>query len=282
MDIKILGADGFVGGHLKKTLANLEHDVFAISKNPKSNVQNETIWLKNISTRTRVIVNLAGKWRGVTNEVISAANFDYPKHVLIKELSFGGRILWIQASSYFQLYKNLYGLDKDLYSLQKSNFSRLLQDLSKNSDKLKVIDIFVPYLSGPNEPIERIFSKLALAKINNSEIHLTSGNAVLPLLDVRDFAKALLDIVETSEENSIGNYLRIYPEVSNVLSLKNHINKSMQEIIDLCIFDALPDRLNEFTNKSVLEDFYKVDVNLRQLATSFKDQVNFLRGNIGV
>lgn len=282
MNIKILGADGFVGGHLKKTLANLEHDIFAISKNPKSNVQNETIWLKNISTRPRVIVNLAGKWRGVTNEVISAANFDYPKHVLIKELSSGGKILWIQASSYFQLYKNLYGLDKDLYSLQKSNFSRLLQDLSKTSDKLKVIDIFVPYLTGPNEPIERIFSKLALAKIYNSEIHLTSGNAVLPLLDVRDFAKALLDIVETSEENSIGNYLRIYPEVSNVLSLKNHINKSMPEMIDLCIFDALPDRLNEFTNKSALEDFYKVDVNLRQLATSFKDQVNFLRGNIGV
>ena len=280
MDIKILGADGFVGGHLKKTLAKLEHDIFAISKNPKSNIQNETIWLKNISTRTRVIVNLAGKWRGVTNEVISAANFDYPKHVLIKELSFGGRILWIQASSYFQLYKNLYGLDKDLYSLQKSNFSRLLQDLSKNSDKLKVIDIFVPYLTGPKEPIERIFSKLALAKIYNSEIHLTSGNAVLPMLDVRDFTKALSDIVETSEENSIGNYLRIYPEVSDVLSLKNHINKSMPEIIDLCIFDALPDRLNEFTNKSVLEDFYKVDVNLKQLATSFKDQVNFLRGNI--
>ena len=280
MDIKILGADGFVGGHLKKTLAKLEHDIFAISKNPKSNIQNETIWLKNISTRTRVIVNLAGKWRGVTNEVISAANFDYPKHVLIKELSFGGRILWIQASSYFQLYKNLYGLDKDLYSLQKSNFSKLLQDLSKNSDKLKVIDIFVPYLTGPNEPIERIFSKLALAKIYNSEIHLTSGNAVLPMLDVRDFTKALSDIVETSEENSIGNYLRIYPEVSDVLSLKNHINKSMPEIIDLCIFDALPDRLNEFTNKSVLEDFYKVDVNLKQLATSFKDQVNFLRGNI--
>lgn len=280
MDIKILGADGFVGGHLKKTLAKLEHDIFAISKNPKSNIQNETIWLKNIATRTRVIVNLAGKWRGVTNEVISAANFDYPKHVLIKELSFGGRILWIQASSYFQLYKNLYGLDKDLYSLQKSNFSRLLQDLSKNSDKLKVIDIFVPYLTGPNEPIERIFSKLALAKIYNSEIHLTSGNAVLPMLDVRDFTKALSDIVETSEENSIGNYLRIYPEVSDVLSLKNHINKSMPEIIDLCIFDALPDRLNEFTNKSVLEDFYKVDVNLKQLATSFKDQVNFLRGNI--
>lgn len=280
MDIKILGADGFVGGHLKKTLAKLEHDIFAISKNPKSNIQNETIWLKNIATRTRVIVNLAGKWRGVNNEVISAANFDYPKHVLIKELSFGGRILWIQASSYFQLYKNLYGLDKDLYSLQKSNFSRLLQDLSKNSDKLKVIDIFVPYLTGPKEPIERIFSKLALAKIYNSEIHLTSGNAVLPMLDVRDFTKALSDIVETSEENSIGNYLRIYPEVSDVLSLKNHINKSMPEIIDLCIFDALPDRLNEFTNKSVLEDFYKVDVNLKQLATSFKDQVNFLRGNI--
>ena len=282
MDIKILGADGFVGGHLKNILANLEHDVFAISKNLKSNSQNETIWLKNISTRTRVIVNLAGKWRGVTNEIIAAANFDYPKDVLTKELAYGGRILWIQASSYFQLYKNQYGQNKDLYSLQKSNFSSLLQDLAKNSDKLKVIDIYLPYLTGPNEPIERVFSKLALAKIYNSKIHLSSGNAVLPLLDVRDFAKELLNIVETSEENSIGNYLRVYPKVSDVLSLKNHINKSMPEIIDLCIFDALPDRKNEFTNKSVLEDYYKVDGNLRQLATSFQDQVNFLRGNIGM
>lgn len=202
--------------------------------------------------------------------------------MLTKELSYGGKILWIQASSYFQLYKNLYGQDKDLYSLQKSNFSRLLQDLSRDSDKLKVIDIFVPHLTGPNEPIERIFSKLALAKIYNSEIHLTSGNAVLPLLDVRDFAKVLLDVTETYEENSSGNYLRIYPQISNVLSLKNHINKSLPEIVDLCIFDALPDRLNEFLNKSVLEDFYKVDSSLRQLVTSFQDQVSFLRANLGL
>jgi hypothetical protein len=224
----------------------------------------------------RIVVNLAGTWRNATRQEIIQANYKYPREILEEEMTIGGKVIWIQASSYYQIYKNLYGVDKDLYSKQKQLFSNLLKNKSFTNKDLSVLDVSLPYLTGPNEPSERIFSKLAFAKINNKSINLSSGDSIMPILDVRDFSTFIADIIYRIDQNLYSNYEIIYPCVSDVLSLRCHIEKSLAGITHLCNFNLLPDRTNEFTVLSELEEMYKIDKKLKSLSVSFNDQVGFL------
>jgi nucleoside-diphosphate-sugar epimerase len=279
MRIKILGAGGFIGHNLVEDLKSLGHDVFPIFKNPSLNLTTESRWLKGQDhdfPTPRIVINLAGTWRNATRQEIVQANYKYPKEILKKELTIGGKVIWIQASSYYQTYKSLYGVDKDLYSMQKQMFSDYLKNESIINADLAVLDILLPYLTGPKEPSERIFSKLAFTKINKKSIDLSSGDSILPVLDVRDFSNLIAGRIYSIEQNLYLHFETIYPNVSDVLSLRSHIEKSLADITHLCNFGSLPDRTNEFTVLSELGKIYKIDKKLRSLSVSFNDQVSFL------
>jgi len=283
MLIKILGAGGFTGGHLIEHLNSLGHDIFPIFRNQDSNRMVETRWQQSYPSnpsKFRVVINLAGTWRNANRREIIQANYEYPKEILEKEIALGGALVWIQASSYYQIYKAIYGIEKDLYSAQKQLFSEYLLQKSINNKDFAVLDIVLPYLTGPKEPRERIFSKLALAKINNKLIDLTSGSSILPILDVRDFSNLVACRIRMLEQNSDFYSDTIYPNVSSVLSLRSHIENSLKDITHLCNFGALADRTNEFTSISEVTKLYKINKHLRTLAFSFNDQVNFLLSEI--
>jgi nucleoside-diphosphate-sugar epimerase len=283
MHIKIIGAGGFIGSHLTTTLESSGHHVYPVFKNLELNQINESKWLNNQatnSTEARIVINLAGSWRNVTKEEIIQANHSHPKTILMNELTLGGVLIWIQASSYYQLYKNIYGVDKDLYSAQKQMFSNFLYSQSLTNYSLTVFDIFLPYITGPKEPNARIFSRLASAEINNKSIDLSSGNSVMPILDVRDLSNFISSLVQKSNKNLKSNYEIIYPKVHDILPLKAHIKNSLEGIIHLCKFGILEDRINEFTSTLELKNFYKTDKNLRSLTISFKDSVDILKQTI--
>jgi hypothetical protein len=164
--------------------------------------------------------------------------------------------------------------------MQKQLFSDYLLHESIINDNFAVLDIVLPYLTGPKEPNERIFSKLAFTKINNRLIKLTSGASILPILDVRDFSNLITHRIRMLEQNLDLHSEIIYPNVSSVLSLRSHIENSLADITNLCNFGALTDRTNEFTSLSELAKIYKVDKHLISLSLSFNDQVNFLLSKI--
>lgn len=283
MQIKILGAGGFTGGHLIEHLNSLGHDIFPIFRNQDLNLIAESRWQQSYtsnSSKLRVVINLAGTWRNADRREIIQANYEYPREILKKEIALDGKLVWIQASSYYQIYKDIYGIDKDLYSAQKQLFSEYLLHESINNNDFAVLDIVLPYLTGPKESKERIFSKLAFTKINNKLIELTSGSSILPILDVRDFSNLVAHRIRMLEQNLDLHSETIYPNVSSVLSLRSHIENSLEDIKHLCNFGALADRTNEFTSVSEVTKIYKVNKHLRSLSLSFNDQVNFLLSEI--
>jgi nucleoside-diphosphate-sugar epimerase len=280
MHIKILGAGGFIGSYLNEKLKILGHCVYPIFKDQNLNFPVESQWVNHESfsdSKPRVVINLSGAWRNASKQEIIESNYEYPRVVLEQELSLGGMLIWIQASSYYQLYKNIYGIDKDQYSEQKRLFSNFLIKKSEIHHNLKVIDIIIPYITGPKEPRERIFSLIALAKINKKILNLSSGTSILPILDVRDFSDFIALKIQEYEFEFDDKPEAIYPLVSDILTLRSHIEIYLEEATHLCNFGVLPDRTNEFTNLSEIEEYYKLNQNLRSLTISFNDQVEFLR-----
>jgi hypothetical protein len=283
MNIKILGANGFVGKYLSEKLKNAGHKIFLIHKDQNLNLKTEINWIQNRSRNENqycTIINLVGKWRNISQHEIITSNYEYPKNIFIDELNIGDNFIWIQASSYFQLYKSIYGFDKDLYSKYKNSFSSFLRDETLKNSNLTTLDVFLPHLIGPRQPEERVFSQLALSKIKNKKIDLSSGTAIMPILDVRDFCDFMVEKIHSLERNTHREYETNYPDVCEILSLSSHVHSSLVEIWDLCNFSALSQRENEFTDTLALNEIYKINRNLRSLSTSFHDQIEYLKSKM--
>jgi len=273
MKIGILGASGFIGSHLNTKLESHGYKTFRFSREQELGTKNIAEWREISSSQTlesRVIVNLAGAWRNCSQKEITEANFGYPLRILREELKTPGPIVWIQASSYFQLFNRFYGEHKDLYSEAKHDFSAELKSESEQNDYLKVIDVFLPHTTGPGEPAERIFPMLASAQLNNRTLDLTSGTSIMPVLNVRDLVNELAELVSSQSGETPSRYTEVYPGVSGVMSLRSHIKNILDNPDDICRFGMLKDRQNEFLDLAQLEKYYKVNSEYLTLSDSFE------------
>jgi nucleoside-diphosphate-sugar epimerase len=273
MKVRILGGSGFIGSHLNTKLESHGYTVFKFSREQELDIKNIDAWREISSSQTlqsRTIVNLAGAWRNCSQKEITEANFGYPLRILREELKTPGPIVWIQASSYFQLFNRFYAEHKDLYSEAKHDFSAELKSESEQNDYLKVIDVFLPHTTGPGEPAERIFPMLASAQLNNRTLNLTSGTSIMPVLDVRDLVNELAELISSHSRENLSRYTEIYPRVSGVMSLRSHIEKILDNPADICRFGILKDRQNEFVELAPLEEYYKFNPEYLTLQDSFK------------
>jgi nucleoside-diphosphate-sugar epimerase len=272
MKVKILGSSGFIGSHLVTKLESEGFKVFKSLRGQEADIENTDEWREssfNKASEPRVIVNLAGAWRNRNQEEITEANFGYPLRTLREEIETPGPVVWVQASSYFQLFKKFYGEHKDLYSEAKHNFSAELKGQSQQNHQLKIIDVFLPHATGPGEPAERIFPMLARAHLNNKTLDLTSGTAIMPVIDVRDLVNELAKLVSSQSREDPGRYTEIYPKVSGVMSLRSHIENILENSADICRFGLLEDRENEFEELALLAQFYAVNTEYLTLSDSF-------------
>jgi NAD dependent epimerase/dehydratase family enzyme len=273
MKVRILGGTGFIGSHLNTKLESQRLKVFRLSREEELDNKNIDGWRENTSSQnleSRVIVNLAGAWRNCSQKEITEANFGYPLRILREELKIPGPVVWIQASSYFQLFKKFNAEHKDLYAEAKHNFSAELKSKSEQSDYLNVVDVFLPHTTGPGESAERIFPMLASARLNNTTLDLTSGTSIMPVLDVRDLVNELAELISSQSRENLSRYTEIYPRVSGVMSLRSHIEKILDNPDDICRFGILKDRQNEFVELAPLEEYYKVNPEYLTLQDSFK------------
>jgi nucleoside-diphosphate-sugar epimerase len=278
--IKILGSSGFIGSRLSRSLTNQGHQIFLCSRKQELKCQNTSDWVEhsgNEFEEPRVVINLVGAWRNCSQNEVVDANYSYPAKILREEGELQGPLLWIQASSYFQLYKKFYGVDKDLYSKSKQNFSELLKLDSNKSSKLSVIDIFLPHIIGAGEPTERIFPLLAKALLQRQTLDLGSGSAIMPLLDVEDISNDISKLLSDYHETNYGNYTETYPTVSRISSLRSHIESLLQEPSETCRYDSTKDREKEFLDSEVLKLYYQVNPARKSFSKSFSEQITNLR-----
>ena len=280
MRIKILGARGFIGSHLAQILTNHGHEIFLSSRKQEPETQNTLDWIehsRNMFEEPRVIINLVGAWRNCNQKEVVDANYSYPARILKEEIELQGPLVWVQASSYFQLYKDFYGVDKDLYSESKGNFSELLKLESTRSPNLTIFDIFLPHIIGLGEPVERIFPLLAKAYLQRQKLDLGSGSAIMPLLDVEDVSNDILELLSSYQKTRSASYIEVYPTVTRISSLRSHIESLLEKPSEICRFGNIQDRENEFLDPEVFKPFYQVNLARKSISKSFSEQIINLR-----
>jgi len=270
--VTIYGANGFIGKHLDTAFRIAKYQIISKGRNSLRD-KSDNLISKLGGEDTRVVINLAGSWHKNTDEQLVENNYDFPVKVLQKELAVKGKLIWIQASSYTQLYKETYFKDYNRYSVLKSLLSEKLIYESTRNKNFYLVDVFMPHIIGPGEHSWRVFSKLALSYIENKSLDMTSRSAIIPISDVRDLTSSIVSIVAENKNQVYSKAQRVYPDVTALRSLKVHIEESLPHIFPYCRFGKLKDRENEFTDPNVLREFYKLNPKFYPLSTSVNDQV---------
>lgn len=271
MIIIVLGSDGFIGKALLKGLEALPHAVIKVNRLTVQRSLREGISLRNSEKskdETTVFINLIGSWRESSDDELFQDNFATPKKLLEQELAFNSNFVWVQASSYFQLYRLIHGRDKDKYSMLKREFSEFLQNEIRKSFHFSVVDYFFPHIVGPGEHPSRVFPQIRQALSEDQTINLTSGETVIPILDVRDLVETLVADIKSGKTMSVEGYTVLYPQVTRIAKLRSHVESLAENKIHLCRFGAIEDRENEFRSISELQEFFMENSEFRKLLSS--------------
>lgn len=240
----LLGASGLLGREIAKLIDVSDHvlkpnriQLNRLAKKPFFKRQE----VQNCDSKMIIINCLANTAQG---KISRKVNFEIPKQIL-KNLG-SSTIIWVQVSSYFQMYKLQYGVDKDEYSKNKTEFSDYLErECSKF--KFRYLDVTIPHLLSPHERDDRLMKRMVRSLQADKVFHLSSGNQVVPTIDIRDSANeltlAINDFLLTDVKSSqiFVTPTIIIPLRELALSYGQHVGKSK-----LLKFGMLADRNNEF------------------------------------
>ncbi len=139
--------------------------------------------------RPELILNCAAAWgpRYSENEIWEAC-YEFPKRVLALLERQAHTIQWIQVDSYYNLYFDIHGVDKDHYSRSKRIF---FESLEQNKDRVIPTQVIAPHLVGPSEPESRFFRVLSQGILAQKPYFLGSPDKYLPYLHFSDAADQL-------------------------------------------------------------------------------------------
>jgi len=208
--IVLLGARGRLGRAFAEQFAD-NFEIIAVGSKPSAHQvgQQYCSSIPELSSvlRNRIpelVINLAAAWGPkVTQTQIWQAGYEFPKRIL--ELISNGNhpVKWIQLDSYYNLYFDLHGVDKDFYSQTKRKFFDFLQENPYGAEPVQVI---APHLVGRSEPPQRFFRVVTNGIFKNETYSIGSGEKYLPFLHFSDAASQLFCI---SQSISLGGFGRI-------------------------------------------------------------------------
>lgn len=194
------------------------------------------------SWQPSVVLNLAASWRGVSDAAVRESNLVFPSRVaeLIAEKS----TLWIQVDSYFNLYYDIFGVDKDAYSQTKRE---LLGLLARRGRGPRAVQVIAPHLVGPNEPRGRLFESLVRGFLAGSTVHCASGRQFVPYVHVSDGAFQIVAILEQYIAAEAPARIHLRPlDCKTTRHIANEVAECMGADARLARFGALADPSREF------------------------------------
>jgi UDP-2-acetamido-2,6-beta-L-arabino-hexul-4-ose reductase len=252
MKILVLGSTGFIGKNLMDRLSQESGlDVLTVNRDFVFNGTNEALTkgvnglLESLEGHICVI-NLSGAAGEGDSVRLRSANIEFPLSILRLIQGTVSNIQWLQASSFFQLYRVLYGKHKDLYSETKDEFLDLLR---RELGHERLQNLYLPHVFGRYDRPTRLISSLVIAKRERRGIDLSSGRAVMPLLRVDELVDAMVGFVK----NRWASQRQPLPENqllgSGVFTVREIVELMLGEDVDLAKFDQLPDRPFEFYSK---------------------------------
>lgn len=206
--IVILGGGGFLGRHFCTTLREVHKPRMLcgiVNHTPIMGDFDELFstedpdWRRHVADwEPTIIVNMAAAWgSNDDNEAqVVEANIASPLLLLTEILRRvdGRRFRWVQVDSYFQLAPQIMATYRDLYSRCRAGFTEIGRALHY-ADGQYFLDIVLPHLTGPGESEYRLIPQLCQSLNRGERIPLSPGGQWLPILDVRDAARAILSLL---------------------------------------------------------------------------------------
>jgi hypothetical protein len=122
-------------------------------------------------------------------------------------------VKWIQLSSYYSEYRNVYGADFNGYSKAKDLFSAYLA----TNVSFQTLDLVLPHIYWPTEKQERFFSACYRASYENSAMIIASLDQLIPILSREKVIDRITDAINSNLE---GNYKRIKVEAETIVDMQ--------------------------------------------------------------
>jgi nucleoside-diphosphate-sugar epimerase len=187
--IAVLGSNGYIGNHLQDFLNLNSVHIIRLSHNDTD------IFEKIIKEQPEYLINLAASKATATYEESYIANYLFPlsiynffveNNISLKK--------WVQINSYFQL-QIPFGR-QDFYSKHKEEFNNLL-NLKNKDRKFPVTSLFLPHVTGGNEPQSRLLPQLRNAIGQKYKLRVSHGLQFIPVLGIEDACRGIVQSLDS-------------------------------------------------------------------------------------
>jgi hypothetical protein len=199
-NLVILGSSGFIGSALQRIHPQ------AIKINRKNL---NLVLEKGLKERDLTVINCISSVTEKFQAEVYRDNYLTPLEVT-KKLNV---TKWIQLSSYYSEFRNVYGVDFNCYSKSKDLFSA---HLGGNSS-FQTVDLVLPHIYWPTERQERFFSACYRASSEDSKITIASINQLIPILSLEKVIDHITDALNFNHE---GHYKRIKVEAETIVHMQ--------------------------------------------------------------
>ena len=202
-----------------------------------------------------LVVNMAAVWgSGVSERDTLETSYKMPMRVA--EQIDGKGVAWLQVDSYFNLYFDSQGVDKDFYSRVKRRFA---EDFRVKFPDFAFTQIMAPHLVGDDEPKNRLFRDLAEGHLSGEPFALGSGNQYVPFVAMSDAAKQVAWLVGKNRTSygSLPQALQLKRiDCLTVREINDKFAEQLNSLSSLAMFGSLPDGVNEFYQEVTSEFIY--------------------------
>ena len=192
--ILVIGSHGFLGKNICKLLEHHNHLFTSIRGDTKHVFDSHGTMLDfDVFRRFESItVHNCSSGRSQTKELASESNFLFPTKVLNELSSLSASIIWIQFDSYTQY---ISGPVHDInYVNSKNEFNSELDKTASSNKLLSYFRISLPHLYGLGDNNSRFLPNVFSKLYKGINVQVTSSGEALPLIDVQDCAREIIDI----------------------------------------------------------------------------------------
>lgn len=228
----ILGYTGFLGKHIFQIIESLPKGYSDILVSRSSSYDNNGSFilidrkskvptnfnLRNIEdycNRDVTVINCTSSRNTSNLETVKIANWEFPNRTLSTLLEVPKiRLRWLQFESFWQYVNNK--VPDEHYVFWKNKFREKLSKFALQ-DFLKVNQVVLPHLIGPNDTKTRFLPNIFSQIMMNKDIQVKSLDEYFSLADVRDVADFTTVFLESSFWN-VQIQTKSFPSVQIQLS----------------------------------------------------------------
>ena len=196
--ILVIGSQGFLGKNICNLLEHSDH-LFTSIRGDTKHVFDSHGMIINIDVFARyesITVYNCSSGRQQTKDLANSSNCLFPTNILDELSTLSIRIIWIQFDSYTQY---AFGPIHDVnYVNSKNKFNHELDNRFSTNKLLSYFRISLPHLYGIKDHNSRFLPNVFSKLYKGSDVQVTSPREKLPIIDVQDCAREIIDIAVQS------------------------------------------------------------------------------------